>query len=180
MTKREEIFYKNLVICDEDIERAEKNLKAKGVEKHIMIKEKLSAWSTEDIKYTQIASTYRYDKRIRLVLFKYISYLEEFYRGIILDHDRFKTQKEFWIENVKGFLKEFNNDLNQVMERLEFSDLLKQIKNITDGVKREFKLPNNKRLDENIKALISLRNAVMHNKFLLLYRGFDICYINGD
>ena len=32
---------------------------------------------------------------------------------------------------------------------------------------------------ENCKALAGLRNAVMHNKFLLLYRGYDICYVEG-
>ena len=41
MTKREEVFYKNLIISDEDKIRAEKSLKSKGVEKHILIKERL-------------------------------------------------------------------------------------------------------------------------------------------
>ena len=75
MTKREEEFYKNIIIYDEDKIRAEKSLKSKGVEKHILIKERLLNWSESDsIKYEKIASTYRYDKRIRAVLFKYISY----------------------------------------------------------------------------------------------------------
>lgn len=52
MTKREEVFYKNLIISDEDKIRAEKSLKSKGVEKHILIKERLLNWSTsESIEY---------------------------------------------------------------------------------------------------------------------------------
>lgn len=87
MTKRDEVFYKNLIISDEDKIRAEKSLKSKGVEKHIMIKERLLNWSDSDsIEYEKVASTYRYDKRIRYTLFKYISYLEEFYRAVILDN----------------------------------------------------------------------------------------------
>ena len=87
MTKREEVFYKNLIISDEDKIRAEKSLKSKGVEKHILIKERLLNWSTsESIEYEKVASTYRYDKRIRYTLFKYISYLEELYRAVILDN----------------------------------------------------------------------------------------------
>lgn len=52
MTKREEVFYKNLIISDEDKIRAEKSLISKGVEKHILIKERLLNWSTsESIEY---------------------------------------------------------------------------------------------------------------------------------
>ena len=29
-------------------------------------------------------------------------------------------------------------------------------------------------------ALVVLRNAVMHNKFLLLYKGFEVCYCNSN
>ena len=77
MTNREELFYKNLLIDDADKIRAVNALKSKGVEKHILIKEKLLAWNESDkIEYSKIASTYRYDKRIRNTLFKYISYLE--------------------------------------------------------------------------------------------------------
>lgn len=34
-------------------------------------------------------------------------------------------------------------------------------------------------ISSNLRALVTLSNAVMHNKFLLLYRGFDICYVDG-
>lgn len=76
MTEREKIFYQNLIVCDEDKIRIANYLKTKGIEKHILIKEKLLSWSESgNIEYTKVASTYRYDKRIRLVLFKYLSYL---------------------------------------------------------------------------------------------------------
>lgn len=34
-------------------------------------------------------------------------------------------------------------------------------------------------MTENVFALKELRNAVMHNKFLLLFKGFEICYVAG-
>ena len=102
MTEREKIFYQNLIVCDEDKIRIANYLKTKGIEKHILIKEKLLSWSESgNIEYTKVASTYRYDKRIRLVLFKYLSYLEEFYRAIILDHYITKTRQSFWINELK-------------------------------------------------------------------------------
>ena len=92
MDSRREEFYKNLIIDEEDKERAERFLTSKGVEKHIILKEKLFNWIEGDkIEYSLIASTYRYDKRLRNILFKYISYLEEFYRSVILDEYRYKV-----------------------------------------------------------------------------------------
>ena len=44
MDSRREEFYKNLIIDEEDKERAEKYLTSKGVEKHIILKEKLFNW----------------------------------------------------------------------------------------------------------------------------------------
>ena len=41
---------------------------------------------------------------------------------------------------------------------------------------KEYSFNSNKPIRKNIDALIELRNAVMHNKFLLMYRGFEMCY----
>lgn len=99
---RKRKFFENLAIADEDKPRAEKFLTSKGVEKHILLKEKLFNWIEGDkIEYSMIASAYRYDKRIRLVLFKYISYLEEFYRSILLDKYRFNVIGVNWIKDVQ-------------------------------------------------------------------------------
>lgn len=112
MTKREEVFYKNLIISDEDKIRAEKSLKSKGVEKHILIKKRLLNWSTsESIEYEKVASTYRYDKRIRYTLFKYISYLEELYRAVILDNYVVDVRQKFWIKDLREQLKAYSNNL---------------------------------------------------------------------
>lgn len=178
MTEREELFYKNLTISDEDKIRATNALKFKGVEKHIQIKEKLLAWNeSENIAYTQIASTYRYDKRIRAVLFKYISYLEEFYRAVILDKYAHNSNQTFWTTALFKKLIKYEN-LNDALERLEFSELLAQCMVLPEDI-RQSCLFVSTHLKANLHALKELRNAVMHNKFLLLYRGFDKCYVDG-
>lgn len=177
MATRVDEFYKNLEIEEEDKPRAQKALKAKGVEKHILIKNKLLSWYSGDkIKYTQIASTYRYDKRIRKILFKYISYLEEYYRAVILDN--YYNNYNDLLKTIQREIYEFEGNLNDALEHLEFRVLLKQITSLPQEIRDLCSLPQ-KRLKENIYALKELRNAVMHNKFLLLYRGFSICYVNG-
>ena len=180
MGSRREEFYKNLIIDEEDKVRAEKYLTSKGVEKHIILKEKLFNWIEGDkIEYSLIASTYRYDKRLRNILFKYISYLEEFYRSVILDEYRYKVKKIQWIRDIKERLEEFNGDLNDALEHIDFSSLLIQARMLPQRVKNKCLLPKTKNIKENSIALKELRNAVMHNKFLLLYRGYETCYIDG-
>lgn len=180
MTEREKIFYQNLIISDEDNTRIANYLKTKGIEKHILIKEKLLPWSESgNIEYTKVASTYRYDKRIRLVLFKYLSYLEEFYRAIILDHYINEVRQRFWITELRKKLKDNSNNLNDALEHLDFSSLLIQSQKLPKAIKKLCLFPSGRHLTDNFFALKELRNAVMHNKFLLLYRGFNECYVQG-
>ena len=180
MTEREKIFYQNLIISDEDNTRIANYLKTKGIEKHILIKEKLLPWSESgNIEYTKVASTYRYDKRIRLVLFKYLSYLEEFYRAIILDNYINEVRQRFWITELRKKLKDNSNNLNDALEHLDFSSLLIQSQKLPKAIKKLCLFPSGRHLTDNFFALKELRNAVMHNKFLLLYRGFNECYVQG-
>ncbi|MBD5414133.1 MAG: hypothetical protein HDR52_06925 [Treponema sp.] len=180
MTEREKKFYQNLIIANEDNEHVVYSLKSKGVEKHILIKKQLLAWNEDDkIEYSKIASAYRYDKRIRYVLFKYISYLEEFYRAVILDNYINRLEQDFWTEPLQINLKKYNNNLNDALEHLEFSSLLTQCQRLPEETKNRCFPSNGNHLKKNLFALKELRNAVMHNKFLLLYRGFNVCYVEG-
>ena len=112
-------------------------------------------------------------------LFKYISYLEEFYRSVILDEYRFRVKKIQWIRDINDKLEEFNGDLNDALEHIDFSALLIQISKLPQRVKNKCLLFKAKNAKENSIALKELRNAVMHNKFLLLYHGYETCYIDG-
>lgn len=173
-------FFDNVIIADEDKERARKAIFSKGVEKHIIILEKLRAWNKgEKVEYALIASTYRYDKRIRNVLFKFISYLEEYYRSLILDYYRFDWSNIPLDNQLKKELIK-RNDMNAALEQILFSSLINQIELIKDNISNRFIFPETKFLKENKDALIELRNAVMHNKLLVLYHGFKECYLGDD
>lgn len=176
---RTEEFFEGLEISEEDKARAQKAIYAKGIEKHILIKEYLLNWKESGcIKYSEIATTYRYDKRIRNVFYKYISYLEEFFRANILDAFYNNTNQDFWITKIEILFKRTNQNLNDTLELLEFSDLLKQMKKLPEEIKDRCVFVK-AYLQQNIDALIVLRNAVMHNKFLVLYKGFAFCYLDS-
>lgn len=173
-------FFENLEIEDSDRERAEKYLKAKGLFFHMQIKKKLLAWTEGDtVKYAQIASFYRYDKRIRHVLYKYIAYLEEYYRATILDAYFDNTDQDFWVPEIKEKIDK-KSPLNTILEDLGFKELIKQIKRMPDEIKQSCGILNRTYLAKNFYAIKELRNAVMHNKFLLMYRCFAICHFSKD
>lgn len=179
MGSRKDLFYKNLIIDEEDRPLAERYLASKGVEKHLILKEKLFNWIEGDkIEYSMIASTYRYDKRLRLILFKYISYLEEFFRAVILDKYRNNPSEIEWAKDIADNLCKYKGDLNDSLERIGFSVLLSQIRRLPIEVQEKCNIPAY-HTRANCFAIKTLRNAVMHNKFLLLYRGFSICYVKG-
>lgn len=172
-------FFKNLDIEEKDRLKAEKYIIAKGLFFHLQIKRKLLAWTEgHQIKYSQIASYYRYDKRIRMVLYKYISYLEEYYRAAILDAYFDNTDQGFWISEIKSKLGK-NEKLDSILEGLGFKELIKQMNKMPDKIKQKCDFVGRKRLRDNVFALKELRNAVMHNRFLLMYRGFAMCYLRN-
>lgn len=172
-------FFDNLEIEEKDRERAEKYLNAKGLFFHLQIKKKLLAWTEGgNIRYSQIASYYRYDKRIRIVLYKYIAYLEEYYRAAILDAYFDNADQNFWIPEIKSKVDK-DEKLDNVLEGLGFRELIKQMKEMPDEIKQKCDFSGRTRLNKNTEALIVFRNAVMHNRFLLIYRGFSVCYLTN-
>ena len=180
MNDREKYFFENIVIKKEDIHRAKQAIYSKGIEKHIIILDMLKAWGMgEKIPYEYIASFYRYDKRLRKVLFVYISYLEEYYRSLILDKYRFDWSELKLDSQLKQVLSTYH-DLDKALERVEFSHLINQVYKIRTEINDMLVFPNHTHLRKNIAALVELRNSVMHNRLLLLYRGFEECYVSND
>ena len=176
-----EEFFSDLIISEAEIENAQIYLFSKGVEKHNIIKEYLKAWKKgkQKIYYSAVATTYRYDKRIRQVLFKYISYLEEFYRGIILDNYSDDLKSDFLIDKIKIKLSLHSDmNFNDVLEDLGFEDLINQMQKLPKSIVQSCNF-NVKNLAKNLYAVKVLRNAVMHNKFLVLYKRFNYCYFEN-
>ena len=173
---RKKYFYDNINLKEEDKERAIKYLKSKGVESHIAIMELLKPYyDNGKIDYELIASTYRYDKRIRNTLFKYLAYLEEYYRGLILDKYNSNFDKLKCINALKSKYEE-HGDLRIALEEILFSELKNQIVKIKEEYEDVYIFPSIKYMDSNLNALVELRNAVMHNKLLILRRNFKECY----
>ena len=86
---------------------------------------------------------------------------------MILDYYRFDWSNIPLDNQLKKELIK-QNDMNAALEQILFSSLISQVELVKDSIDDRFVFPESKRLEENKDALIELRNAVMHNKLLVL------------
>ena len=99
---------------------------------------------------------------------------------MILDRYRFDWSELKLDSQLKQVLRTYR-DLDKALERIEFSHLINQVYKIRADINDKFVFPYHAHLRKNIATLVELRNSVMHNRFLLLYRGFKECYASdGD
>ncbi|MBQ9899675.1 MAG: hypothetical protein IJM36_00935 [Acholeplasmatales bacterium] len=132
-------------------------IKLRGIIDHYQIKELLESHKVIP-RYETISSTFRYDKRIRRILFKYITIIEEYFRSHIINN-------EYQVDRY---------DSNYITTIL-FSKLVKhnKIKSFLSN-KKTFNYHSTK----NLKALVTLRNKVMHSNLLITNKNLEECRIN--
>ncbi len=164
-------------IENNEIEKATFYFNLKGIELHNSIREYLSGFLTRKVIYSEIATAYRYDKRIRKVLYKYIGLFEEHLRAYICNNFSDDLRNINLVSRIKESL---NNGISLYMtlDKLGFRLLLEQIVLLSDcDIKKLF--PETKYLKKNLRSINRFRNAVSHNRFLLNCMDFDKCSIEG-
>lgn len=162
----------------EDKEKANNYLTLKGINLHHSIYLYLSSFTTTRIKYSEIATTYRYDKRIRKVLYKYIGLMEEKIRAYIDNKYSDEIEKLKLTTKIAKTLKN-EKDLFRALDKTLFSDLITQVLDLFEEDIHSI-FPDTIFESKNLKALAELRNAVSHNRFLLNYLSFKECTIDGE
>lgn len=171
-------FIELIEIKQEEIDKAKHYLDLKGVNLHHSIYSYLSSYTASKIKYCEIASTYRYDKRIRKVLYKYIGLLEEKIRAYIDNKYSDKMDQLNLTAKIANTLKS-EKALYKALDKTLFSDLIAQVLDLSEeDINTIF--PNTIFDSKNLKAIAELRNAVSHNRFLLNYLSFKECNIDGS
>ena len=160
-------FYDNILLKKEDEERAKKYLQSKGVESHIEIMEYLKE-DNNKVRYEKIATAFRYNKRLIRVVNIFISYLEDFYRGLL--QDKFSDNVDLLNPDVflSNKIREKGN-LRDALEEIHFSSLIDYVKKTRMYFNDLTIFPSEENIDDNISCINSLRNSVMHSKMLLTY-----------
>lgn len=171
-------FIELIEIKQEEIDKAKHYLNLKGVNLHHSIYSYLSSYTASRIKYCEIATTYRYDKRIRKVLYKYIGLMEEMIRAFIDNKYSDEMNQLKLTSKIANTLKS-EKVLYKALDKTLFSDLIAQVLDLSEeDINTIF--PNTIFDSKNLKAIAGLRNAVSHNRFLLNYLSFKECNIDGS
>ena len=123
MTEKE--FLNSISYSNDELDKIKYYLKYRGIDEHDKVRRYLKKFKSEKIKYSEIATAFRYDKRIRRVLFKYIGFLEEYIRAYITNKYSNNINGFKHIDKIKGYLKE--NDLSSSLSNLTFRQLMEQL-----------------------------------------------------
>lgn len=178
-----EEFWNKIIITEEEKEKSIHYLQYRGVDEHNYVRKHLESISGEKISYAKIATAFRYDKRIRRVLYKYIGLLEESIRAFISNKYSDSINQIKCSAQMKINLNKFGTFLTALSE-LTFCQLITQLLMLTEKDKKEIFAnnikPNNlSKLSNDLYAVVALRNEVSHNRFLLDNKNLKKCSV-GD
>ena len=167
----------NCVIIDEaDKAKAIYYLDVRGISEHIFVADYLQSLKAEKVTYAEVATAFRYDKRIRRIIYKYIGFLEEYIRAYIVN----KYENDYSQLNlVKKANRGIQNKktLYEVIIELTFGELKSQVLLLPqDDINNLFQQGST---PQNLKALVGLRNEVNHNRFLLHNKSLKECQVGS-
>lgn len=156
-------FFSLIDIKEEEKDSAKEFIKLRGLEEHILMANYLASHLENNRKptYSEVATVFRYDKRIRRIVYKYIGLIEEYYRSFLCNN--FSKPSELGINTNKSLYDYCCDSL--------FSKIVDIVWSLNDSYKNqlfEFKTV----LKKNLKALITLRNVISHNRTLINYHDF--------
>lgn len=165
-------FYKLVNIDECEIISSKYYLEHRGIIEHIKVANYLQTFiANRKVKYSEVATAFRYDKRIRRILYKYFGYLEENIRAYISNN--FTDKEDFEKYCIKSLSKkekeEFKKEktINDAISGLLFRKLLYVACDLPKKHIRTLFPSSNDNLNINKDSLIILRNKVGHNIFLI-------------
>ena len=170
---------------DKEHNDAEFYLRVKGVAFHHKIMTHLGVDFNDDksiIEWSKVSALLRYDKKLRDKIYIYIATLEEYIRAYLSNKYEDTPIQPFWQDGstprskVKSRIKD-GECVSEVLQSIDFGDLLNQIKNISqEDLSEMFECTTD--IHSNLGAVRELRNAVSHHAFLINYK-FKSCLVQA-
>jgi len=183
-------FFDLVTIQENETESAEHYLKYRGINEHIEMAKYLSSFLERKPTYQEVATAFRYDKRLRRIILKYIGLLEEYFRAFLSNN--YSTTSELPEECRKLFQNSKQKEKRKIVAIIEndgstysllnlllFSNLIDMIFKCPENIKMEI-FDNKKCLKKNLDAINKLRNIVSHNRTLINCRDFNECTIKEN
>ncbi len=159
-----------------------KYLNLKGISYHTVLANYIGFNENNKIEYKKIATLYKYDKRVRNILYKFLSAFEEGVRAFISNrysNNLNQIKNKTILENIKE-----GSSLSKELENLVFGKLLNLsrslYKNLSSEAKRNlYGNIKEENLKMNLEAIRELRNVVSHHRILCVYEDFEECFVDN-
>lgn len=161
-------FFSIIDIDESEKESAKEYIALRGLQEHIDMATYLSSFlAAMKPTYKEVATAFRYDKRIRRIIYKYIGLLEEMYRAYICNN--FNNIKQLGLKTSKPLFQYISSSL--------FSSLVNIVWSLDENHKKEI-FEGKAVLKKNLDALVALRNAIGHNRTIINYRDYKEATLN--
>lgn len=159
-------------------ERCERYLELKGVAYHAVLANYIGLDDSGKVEYKKVQNIYVYDKRIRYILYKFLSALEEGIRGYISNHYNTMEKSKFLSSKIYTAIKD-GSSLSKELENFDFNALIQLTQKLQpNDLKILFN--KNENLEINLQAVRILRNTVSHHRMLFVYEDFGECIIDNN
>ena len=175
---KEDFTSKMIFQSDDEMKSCETYLELKGIEYHIVLANFVGLNNRGKIEYKKVSNLYQYDKRIRNILYKFMSAFEEGVRAFICN--RYSSKIVSFQRINKGIFERVDSgsSLSRELENLELNRLLDLALKLPLEEQLEL-FGNTEKLAENLDAVRELRNAVSHHRLLFVYEEFEPCFLEG-
>jgi abortive infection bacteriophage resistance protein len=158
-------------------ERCERYLELKGVAYHAVLANYIGLDENGKVEYKKVQNMYVYDKRIRYILYKFLSALEEGIRGYISNH--YNTMEKIKLLSSKIYSAvEDGSSLSKELENFDFNALIQLTQKLQPNDMKEL-FNENENLEINLQAVRILRNTVSHHRMLFVYEDFGECVVDS-
>lgn len=127
-------------------EEIEKWLRVKGDEKYSQFADMLEKKNIE-VTWSRISDLYRYDKRLLINNFRYVSFFEEYLRAILMN-------------NSDDCLSKYDD-----LEERYFPELMQKVAELNKEILCRYF--DNTDLSDKVGPMRELRNRISHNKIML-------------
>jgi len=158
-------------------ERCEQYLDLKGVSYHAVLANYIGLDESGKIEYKKVQNMYVYDKRIRYILYKYLSAFEEGIRGYIANHYNSMEKIKHLSYKIYTAVAD-GSSLSKELENFDFNALIQLAQKLQPN-DLNILFNENENLDINLQAVRILRNTVSHHRMLFVYEDFGDCVIDN-
>lgn len=173
---KEDFMSRMVFSTQKEKERCERYIELKGVAYHAVLANYIGLDENGKVEYKKVQNMYVYDKRIRYILYKFLSAFEEGIRGYISNHYNTMEKIKFLSSKIYTAVED-GSSLSKELENFDFNALIQLAQKLQPN-DLNMLFNKNENLEINLQAVRILRNTVSHHRMLFVYEDFGECVID--